>query len=122
MKKVLQLFLAGVLGGAVAFGAFKVFDKNTVIYEEIPAESYATSSSAPTSSEVITSNFVAAAQKANPAVVHISAQNNEYVQYSLFIFDAFLLYFLHHLLLLLCLSLFPPAFFSSLSLDQFMIN
>lgn len=80
MKRIIQLVLAGVIGGCIAFGAFKMFDKNTIIYEQIPAQRFNTSTSAPATIDFST-NFVTAASKANPAVVHISAQNKAYVDY-----------------------------------------
>ncbi len=79
MKTILQLTLAGIIGGAIAFGAFKFFDKDTVIYEELPARSFQTTSS---ESHDFSKDFVIAAEKANPAVVHIEAENKEYRQYS----------------------------------------
>ena len=83
MKNLFRLIFAGAIGGALAFGAFKVFDKDTIIYEEVPARSYITkTTNAPTSSIDFSSDFVSAAELANPAVVHISAKNEEYVQYS----------------------------------------
>lgn len=75
MKSIIQLVFAGIIGGAIAFGAFKVFDKDTVIYEQIPAKTYPTKSSNIVSTSF---DFVEAAEKANPAVVHISAENDEY--------------------------------------------
>ena len=79
MKTIFQLILAGAIGGAIAFGAFKVFDKDTVIYEQIPARTFNTNESEPTD---FTHDFVFAAERANPAVVHIEAENEEYRQYS----------------------------------------
>jgi S1-C subfamily serine protease len=81
MKRIFQLFIAGILGGAVAFAAFKFFDKNTIVYEEVPARTFTTNSSNPSVSTIST-DFVFAANKANPAVVHISARNKEYEEYS----------------------------------------
>ncbi len=80
MKKLAQLVLAGIVGGCFAFGAFKFFDKNTVIYEQIPAQRYDTSVSSSGTADIST-NFIRAAEKANPAVVHIKAQNKAYVNY-----------------------------------------
>ncbi len=74
--------MAGILGGIVAFAAFKMFDKERVIYEKVP---YTTLTSNPThaaSAVAVDFDFVRAAKKANPAVVHISAQNKEYASYS----------------------------------------
>ena len=79
MKTILQLIVAGIIGGAIAFGAFKAFDKDTVIYEELPARSYQTNVSDP---HDFSNDFVVAAERANPAVVHIEAENQEYRQYS----------------------------------------
>ena len=84
MKTILQLIIAGVLGGVIAVGAFKMLDKNTVIYEYPDSQKYDTSDSsksiqqhdANTSRQT---NFVVAAEIANPAVVHIKAQNKAYV-------------------------------------------
>jgi serine protease Do len=81
MKKILQLVLAGMVGGCFAFGAFKFFDKNTVIYEQASPQKFPTSNSvAPTSIDFST-DFVIAASKANPAVVHINAKNKAYANY-----------------------------------------
>jgi Do/DeqQ family serine protease len=80
MKKIVQLVLAGIIGGCVAFGAFKMFDKNTIIYEQLPPQKFNTSNPSSTSVDFST-NFVEAADKANPAVVHISAQNKAYADY-----------------------------------------
>ena len=81
MKKILQLVLAGMVGGCFAFGAFKFFDKNTVIYEQASPQKIPTSNSvAPTSIDFST-DFVIAASKANPAVVHINAKNKAYANY-----------------------------------------
>lgn len=79
MKSIFQLVAAGIIGGAIAFGAFKYFDKNTIIYEQIPAQTFQTNESKPTTASI---DFVYAAQIANPAVVHISAQNKEYKEYA----------------------------------------
>lgn len=87
MKSLFQLVIAGIIGGAIAFGAFKAFDKDTVIYEEIPAKTYQTNQvSNPANAHATYSSsnvpdFVVAADKANPAVVHISAQNEEAKNY-----------------------------------------
>ncbi|MEL6122720.1 MAG: trypsin-like peptidase domain-containing protein [Bacteroidota bacterium] len=81
MKTILQLILAGVIGGAIAFGAFKMFDKDTVIYETTPVQVVKTPVSNSTSIDFST-DFVSAADRANPAVVHISAKNEEYLAYS----------------------------------------
>lgn len=82
MKTVAQLVLAGIIGGAIAFGAFKMFDKDTIIYESAaPAQKVELSNTAPASSASVALDFTKAAAKANPAVVHISAQNKEYVNY-----------------------------------------
>lgn len=85
MKKIFQLVLAGMIGGCFAFGAFKAFDKTVVVYEQVPAQKINTSNGStpvanPTSIDFST-NFVQAANKANPAVVHISAKNSAYVNY-----------------------------------------
>ena len=79
MKSIFQLVLAGIIGGAIAFGAFKYFDKDTIIYEEIPPRTFQTNESKPAEASI---DFVYAAQVANPAVVHISAQNQEYKEYT----------------------------------------
>jgi len=81
VKSLIKLTLAGFLGGILAFGAFKYFDKDTVIYEEMPSEKLRdllvkTSNSAP----VAPLDFTKAANIATPAVVHISASNKEYQQ------------------------------------------
>ena len=86
MKTIFQLIVAGVLGGFIAIGAFKMLDKNTVIYEFSEAEKYDTSDSAQNNRQLETNtsrqtNFVEAAEIANPAVVHIKAQNKAYVDY-----------------------------------------
>ena len=80
MKSLAQLIIAGVLGGAIAFGAFKFFDKDTIIYQEAPAPTRQVSVS--TSSTIdFSKDFVNAAEHANPAVVHINAENKEYAAY-----------------------------------------
>ena len=81
MKRTFQLFIAGILGGAVAFAAFKFFDKNTIVYEEVPARTFTTNTSS-SSASTISTDFVFAANKANPAVVHINARNKEYEEYA----------------------------------------
>ena len=81
MKTLIQLILAGVIGGAIAFGAFKAFDKDTVIYEQLSAPSVVHQVSAPVPMDY-SNDFVIAAEQANPAVVHIIAKNKEYVAYS----------------------------------------
>lgn len=87
MKSLFQLVIAGIIGGAIAFGAFKAFDKDTVIYEQIPAQAYQTKQVVNASNPVNTfsnsdvPDFVIAANKANPAVVHISAENEEAKNY-----------------------------------------
>ena len=80
MKSITQLVLAGVLGGAIAFGAFKFFDKDTVIYQELPSPVRQVST-VTTGVVDFSKDFVAAAERANPAVVHISAENEEYAAY-----------------------------------------
>ena len=79
MKSITQLILAGIIGGTVAFGAFKYFDKDTIIYQDTPPRTFQTNDSSPTSTTI---DFVEAARIANPAVVHISAQNKEYKEYT----------------------------------------
>jgi len=84
MKTILQLIIAGVLGGFIAIGAFKMLDKDTVIYEYSDSEKYDTSNSSNSiehheATANRQTNFVAAAEIANPAVVHIKAQNKAYV-------------------------------------------
>ena len=82
MKNLISLVLAGIVGGAIAFGAFKLTDRDTIIYQEQPAKVYPVSNtSVHTRPSSAPASFVEAANKANPAVVHISAQNKEYVQY-----------------------------------------
>lgn len=80
MKTFVQLIIAGIIGGSLAFGAFKYFDKDTVIYETIPARSFDTSFNSNTTN--FTGDFIIAAERANPAVVHIAAENQEYRTYS----------------------------------------
>lgn len=75
MKNIIQLVFAGVLGGIIAFSAFKYFEKDTIIFEEIPPRTFNTNSVSTPSASF---DFVKAAEKANPAVVHISAENEEY--------------------------------------------
>ncbi len=77
MKSIFRLVIAGIIGGAIAFGAFKSFDKDTVIYEQSPIRTHQVSQSTIDCSI----DFVQAAAIANPAVVHISAENNAYVAY-----------------------------------------
>jgi len=81
MKSTFQLILAGIIGGAIAFGAFKMFDKDTIIYEQNPSQSNITHQVSNSKAIDVTTNFVKAAEVANPAVVHISAENNEYAEY-----------------------------------------
>lgn len=81
MKSTIQLILAGIIGGSIAFGAFKMFDKDTVIYEQNPAKSNFTHQVSNSTSIDVPNNFVIAAEVANPAVVHITAENNEYAEY-----------------------------------------
>ena len=81
MKSFIKTLLTAILGGAIAFGAFKYFDNETVIIEKVPYTKEVSSTSKSTAAAAVP-NFVAAADKANPAVVHISAKNEEYVQYS----------------------------------------
>ncbi len=84
MKTLIQLVIAGVLGGCIAVGVFKIYDKDTVIYETVEASKYDTSNySGPSTVNSINQaiDFVGAAKKANPAVVHIKAQNKAYVDY-----------------------------------------
>ncbi len=79
MKNLLNLIVAGVIGGLVAFFAFQHFDKDTVIYEQSPAQTFTTNTSS--HSDFLPFDFVKAAERVNPAVVHISAENEEYKQY-----------------------------------------
>lgn len=79
MKNLLNLIAAGIIGGLVAFFAFRQFDKDTVIYEQTPAQTFTTNSSSPPA--LLPFDFVKAAERVNPAVVHISAENEEYKQY-----------------------------------------
>lgn len=87
MKSLFQLVIAGIIGGAIAFGAFKAFDKDTVIYEQMPAKTYQTNQvvnathTSGTFSNTDVPDFVVAANIANPAVVHISAENEEAKNY-----------------------------------------
>jgi len=78
MKNILSLVAAGVIGGLVAFVAFQQFDKDTIIYEQSQAQTFSTNSSPST---VFPFDFVKAAERVNPAVVHISAENDEYKRY-----------------------------------------
>lgn len=78
MRNLLSLISAGIIGGLIAFLAFKHFDKDTVIIEQTPAQTIARTSS---SSTLFPFDFVKAANRVNPAVVHISAENEEYKQY-----------------------------------------
>lgn len=80
MKTLTQLVLSGVIGGVIAFGAFKMFDKDTIIYEQQP-QSQLTHQVSSNASIDFSRDFVHAAKVANPAVVHISAENNAYVAY-----------------------------------------
>ena len=79
MKNIISLIAAGIIGGLVAFFAFQHFDKSTVIYEQAPAQTFTTNSS--TNTNLLPFDFVKAAERVNPAVVHISAENDEYKQY-----------------------------------------
>jgi len=83
MKSLLKFIGAGFIGGALAFGAFKFFDKDVVVYENTPpTEVHQTASSSNTNSVVVPFDFTTAADIATPAVVHISASNDEYNNYS----------------------------------------
>lgn len=77
MKALLKFVIAGFIGGALALGAYKTIDKETVIYESAPT-SYVhhTAGSAPAP----LFDFTKAADVTTPAVVHISASNKEYNQ------------------------------------------
>ena len=50
-----------------------------MIYEQTPAQTFTTNSSSPPA--LLPFDFVKAAERVNPAVVHISAENEEYKQY-----------------------------------------
>ena len=79
MKSLIKLTLAGFLGGVLAFGAFKYFDKDVVIYEESPTQNFQELIHK-TSNRVAAStlDFTKAADITTPAVVHISASNKAY--------------------------------------------
>jgi len=79
MKNLLSLIAAGIIGGLVAFFAFQQFDKDTVIYEQSPAQTFTTNTSS--NNALLPFDFVKAANRVNPAVVHIKAENEEYKQY-----------------------------------------
>ncbi len=86
MKNFLQLVSAAVLGGAITLGAFNYFSKDSVIIDqaESPKE-YNTSYREPlsnNSNDNIYTNFVVAAEKANPAVVHITAKTSDFDEYA----------------------------------------
>jgi S1-C subfamily serine protease len=86
MKTIFQLIVAGVLGGFIAIGAAKMLDKEIIIYDYSEADKYDTSDRASSNQQHETNtsrqtNFVEAAEIANPAVVHIKAQNKAYVDY-----------------------------------------
>lgn len=79
MKTTLKFILAGFIGGVVAFGAFKYFDKDIVVYDStVPSMVHQTNSA---TTIVPSLDFTKAAQIATHAVVHISAQNEEYANY-----------------------------------------
>lgn len=80
MKAFSKLILASIIGGAIAFGAFKYFDKDTIIYDQLsqPRVEVSTGSAGVINPSF---NFVSAAEKANPAVVHIKAKNKAFVDY-----------------------------------------
>ena len=78
MKALLKFVFAGFLGGVLAFGATKYFDKDVVIYEESPAPVLHRTAVSTTTSPF---DFTKAADIATPAVVHISASNKEYSEY-----------------------------------------
>lgn len=79
MKAFLQLIAAGLIGGAIAFGAFKAFDRDTIIYEQMPSDTTAKQVSLSDDDDFsnydFSRDFVRAAEIANPAVVHITAKN-----------------------------------------------
>ena len=79
MKSLFKFIVAGFLGGTLAFGAFKYFDKDIVVYENVPPTYiHQASSTAP----IFPFDFTEAANIATPAVVHIRASNEEYNSYS----------------------------------------
>jgi S1-C subfamily serine protease len=80
MKAFSKLIFASFIGGAITFGIFKIFDKDTVIYEQSSPTKIDTKSSSAGIAD-LSVNFVNAAEKANPAVVHIKAKNKAFVDY-----------------------------------------
>ncbi len=86
MKNFLQLIAAGFLGAIISLVAFRYFQKDAVIIEQtIPAREYPTSLSTNSTSFSefnVSTSFVHAAEKANPAVVHITAKTRDYDEYA----------------------------------------
>ena len=78
MKSIVKFIAAGFIGGAVAFGAFKYFDKDIVVYDTT-APKLIHKTAAPVAASTL--DFITASDIATPAVVHISARNQEYVDY-----------------------------------------
>ena len=66
MKNFFQLILAGIIGGSIAFAVFKTFDKDTVIYEQIPPTTYYTNAAEPVANDEPSISFVNAAEKLLP--------------------------------------------------------
>ena len=78
MKSILKFVVASFIGGAIAFATFKYFDRDIVVYDTTaPSLIHQTSSSTPGSAF----DFTKASEIATPAVVHIKASNEEYVDY-----------------------------------------
>jgi len=80
MKTFIQLIAAGIIGGGIAFAGLKMIDQETIIRD---------TSAQPVIQQVSRSvpvdfsqDFVTAADRANPAVVHIKAHNKEYEAYN----------------------------------------
>jgi len=76
MKQILTLILAGVIGGSVAFFAFQSSLDQPQIIENRSPRAVLTSNASP-SSFAQPFNFVEAADKVTPAVVHITANESK---------------------------------------------
>ncbi len=81
MKNLFPLVFAGIIGGVIAIGAFKMLDNGPIVYESQPQAQKIDISSNSLTATSPTLNFVNAAKIANPAVVHIKAQNKAYTDY-----------------------------------------
>ena len=76
IKKMLPLFIAGILGGVVTVFSFQLLNQNTLVQTQAPQiEQYAHKVSG--NLTTLPLDFRSAAKKAMPAVVHITASESE---------------------------------------------